>query len=143
VPRQARSSCLDYLVDEIDVADENDGLYATRDGGVEHCPIQQLRPDDRDDDPFECRPLRLVDADRPAVGELLKVGRFRMDFRDGTQGAVHEPRADRIARNLVDNGFPFGVELRGLRVIVLQPDDLRADAQTPVLDVRRPGHKQH
>ena len=59
-------------------------------------------------DPFECRPLSLVDADRPAVGELLKVGRgdhvfsaiveprpgtFGMGLGDDAQGAVHEPRA--------------------------------------------------
>lgn len=76
VALQARWRCLDYLFDEIDFADENDSFYSTSYRGVEHGPVQQLRPDDRDDDPFECGPLSLVDADRPAVGDRHAASRF-------------------------------------------------------------------
>ena len=92
--------------DESDVADEHDGLHAASYRGVGHGPVQELRPNGGDDDPFECRPLRLVYADRPAMGELLKVGRgdhvfsavveprpgtSGMGFGDDAQGVVHEP----------------------------------------------------
>jgi transposase len=122
-------SRLDRVADHVGVADEHDRFNRSRCGRVDHRPVEKPRPRDRQDDAPEGRSLRLVDADRPAVSELLEIGcqdRVRgaivegyprailMRVPDRPDRPVHEAGVGRLVRKRIEHHVAGPITERGL-----------------------------
>lgn len=137
------------------ISHQDHGFDGARDGSVKKRPVQQSASSDRDDHPPEGRTLRLVDADGSSGRHFFEVSRsdevfgaivkhqsgpFGFRLVDDAQGAIHKAGKDGLTSGGFGNRLTFGVELRSFHVVVLQPQNLRAQPEAPVVDGCLIGH---